>query len=67
LPKGQFDEAKVRTIAKGQTDIRTEMIVTKERMKSRMYAVLTPEQQAKAEKLREAWKTLHADGPRHND
>ncbi len=67
LPKGQFDEAKVRTIAKGQTDIRTEMIVTKERMKSRMYAVLTPEQQAKAEKLREAWKTLHEDGPRHND
>jgi len=67
LPKGQFDEAKVRTIAKGHADIITELIVEKQRMKSMMYAVLTPEQRAKAEKLREAWKTLHEDGPGHKD
>jgi periplasmic protein CpxP/Spy len=68
LPKGQFDEAKVRAIAKGQADIGTELIVEKQRMKSRMYAVLTPEQRAKAEKFGEAWKTLHEDdGPTHKD
>lgn len=56
LPKGQFDEAKVRAIAKGQADTLTELIVAKERMKSRIYAVLTPEQRAKAQELINAWK-----------
>src|SRR5208337_2394352 len=64
---GPFDEAKVQSIAKGQAATLAEMIVEKQRMKSMMYAVLTPEQRAKAEKLREAWKTLHEDdGPMHN-
>jgi protein CpxP len=59
LPKGQFDESKVRAIAKGQADTLTELIVAKERMKSRMYAVLTPEQRAKAKELSDAWKAKH--------
>src|SRR5208337_3979901 len=67
IKSGPFDEAKVRSIAKGQADILANMIVARERMKSMMYAVLTPEQRAKAEKLREAWKTLHEDGPGHDD
>jgi len=60
---GTFDEAQVRSIAKGQADTIVELIVTKERMKSRVYAVLTPEQRTKAQELRESWKTCH--GKRH--
>jgi periplasmic protein CpxP/Spy len=56
---GPFDEAKVRSIAKGQADTLTELIVTRQRMKSRMYAVLTPEQKTKAQKLHESWKARH--------
>jgi len=59
LPKGQFDEVKVRAIAKGQADTIAELIVGKQRMKSRMYAVLTPEQRAKAEQMHENWKARH--------
>ncbi|MGA2401273.1 MAG: Spy/CpxP family protein refolding chaperone [Syntrophobacteraceae bacterium] len=59
---GPFDEAKVRSIAKGQADTLTELIVAKERMKSRIYAVLTPEQRTKAEELRESWKARHEKG-----
>ena len=61
IKSGPFDEAKVRSIAKAQADTLIDMIVAKERMKSQIYAVLTPEQRAKAEKLREAWKTLHEE------
>ena len=68
IKSGPFDEAKVRSIAKAQADTLADMIVAKQRMKSKIYAVLTPEQHAKAEKLREAWKTLHEDdGPMHNN
>ncbi|MGO9373684.1 MAG: Spy/CpxP family protein refolding chaperone, partial [Syntrophobacteraceae bacterium] len=67
IKSGPFDEAKVRSIAKGQADILANMIVARERIKSQIYAVLTPEQRAKAEKLREAWKTLHEDRPGHKD
>ena len=67
IKSGPFDEAKVRSIAKGQADILANMIVGRERMKSQIYAVLTPEQRAKAEKLHEAWKTLHEDGPGDKD
>jgi len=59
LPMGQFDEAKVRAVAKGQADIRTELIVEKQRMKSRIYGVLTQEQRAKVEQMREKWKSRH--------
>lgn len=67
LPKGQFDEAKIRAIAKGQADIITELIVEKQRMKSRIYAVLTPEQRAKVEQMREKWKCQHEKEQKHMD
>ena len=60
---GTFDEAKVRSIAKGQADTIIELIVTKERIKSKVYAVLTPEQRTKAQELRESWKACH--GKKH--
>jgi len=50
-----FDEAKVRSIARGQAEIPADMIVAKEHMKSKIYAVLTPEQRARAVKSREAF------------
>lgn len=59
IKSGKFDEEKVRSVAKAQADIRTEIIVERVRMMSRMYAVLTPEQRAKAEKLHESWKARH--------
>jgi Spy/CpxP family protein refolding chaperone len=59
LPKGQFDEAKVRSIAKRQSDIIADIIVEKARMKSRMYAVLTPEQRTRAEQMHDKWKAGH--------
>ncbi len=67
LPKGQFDEATVRTIAKEQADIITELIVVKQRMKSRMYAVLTPEQRAKVEQMHEKWQSRHEKQQKHKD
>jgi protein CpxP len=67
LPRGQFDEAKVRAIAKGQADIITELIVEKQRMKSRIYGVLTPEQRAKVEQMHEKWKSRHEKEQKHQD
>jgi len=61
---GPFDEAKVRSIAKGQADTLTEMIVGRERMRSRIWALLTPEQRAKAEQMREKWKSRHEKEPK---
>ncbi len=67
LPKGQFDEAKVQSIARGQADTLVQLIVEKERMKSMMYAVLTPEQRAKLEQMRESCKARHAKEAEHKD
>ncbi len=67
LPKGQFDEAKVRAIAKGQADIRTELIVERQHMKSKIYAVLTPEQRAKVEQMHEKWQSRHEQEQKHKD
>ncbi len=67
LPMGQFDETKVRAIAKGQADTRTELIVERRRMKSKMYGVLTQEQRAKFEQMREKWKARHEKEQEHKD
>jgi Spy/CpxP family protein refolding chaperone len=48
---GNFDEAKARAFAGKQAQIMTDLIVEKQRMKSKIYAVLTPEQQQKAVQL----------------
>ncbi|MBS1811980.1 MAG: Spy/CpxP family protein refolding chaperone [Acidobacteria bacterium] len=48
---GQFNEQQVQAIASKQGQTLTQLIVEKERVKSQIYAVLTPEQRAKAEKI----------------
>ena len=48
---GQFDEAKARDFAQKQATLITDMMVEKERTKSQIYALLTPEQRQKAEEL----------------
>lgn len=46
-----FDEAKVRALAAQQSQVMTEMIVQKARIKSEMLQVLTPEQKTKLAQL----------------
>jgi protein CpxP len=57
-----FDEAAVRVLAASQAQARTELIVARARMQSRINAVLTPEQRVLAEKLRPLMKK--GEGPR---
>lgn len=64
---GKFDEAKVQTIAKSQAAVIAQIIVEKTRMRSRMFAVLTPEQRAKLDKMRESWKARHAKEHQQKD
>ena len=49
---GAFNEAQVSAIAAKQGDTLAALIVEKERVKTQIYAVLTPEQRAKAEQFR---------------
>lgn len=48
---GQFDETKVREIANQQAQVHAEQIVEHERMKSKVFSLLTPEQRVKAEEM----------------
>lgn len=48
---GQFDEAKARDFAQKQAALITDITVEKERTKSQIYALLTPEQRQKALQL----------------
>ena len=48
---GQFNEQQVQSIAAKQGQTMSQLIVEKERVKAQIYAVLTPEQRAKAEKI----------------
>ena len=48
---GPFDEAKVRSIAKGQADTIVELIVARESMKSKVLAVLTTEQRRQSSRV----------------
>lgn len=48
---GQFDETRVRAIANEQAALMADSVVEHERMKSKIYAILTPEQRTKAEQL----------------
>jgi Spy/CpxP family protein refolding chaperone len=48
---GNFDENQARTFANKQAQLMTDLIVEKERMRSQVYAVLTPEQRQKALQL----------------
>jgi periplasmic protein CpxP/Spy len=48
---GNFDEAQVRAQANQQAQIMSDLMVERARARSQIYAVLTPEQQAKAQQL----------------
>ncbi len=48
---GQFDETKVREIANQQAQIHADQIVEHERMKAKIFSLLTPEQRVKAEEM----------------
>lgn len=50
---GTFDENQARTFANKQAQLMTDLIVEKERMRSQVYAVLTPEQRQKALQLKQ--------------
>ena len=59
---GSFDEAQVRSLATQQAQTLAELIVTKERVKSKVYNVLTPEQRARAEKMRSRFESRVREG-----
>jgi Spy/CpxP family protein refolding chaperone len=48
---GSFDENQARTFANKQAHLMTDLMVENERMRSQVYAVLTPEQRQKALQL----------------
>lgn len=48
---GNFDEAQARTFANKQSQIMTNLIVERQRTKSQIYSVLTPDQRQKALQL----------------
>lgn len=48
---GGFDEAKVREIAQSDTQTYVDFVVEREKLRSRIYAVLTPAQQEKVNKF----------------
>jgi len=48
----RFDESEFRAIAQKHADLKTEMMVHQAKIQQQIFAVLTPEQQQKAKKLR---------------
>ena len=50
---GQFDEAQVRAMATQQAQTLAELIVAHKRAEARIYSVLTPEQRARFQELRQ--------------
>lgn len=55
---GKFDEAQVRTLAGQHAQAMADLIVEHERLKAKLYNLLTPDQRAKAEQM-------HRMGPHH--
>ncbi len=53
---GAFNEAQVQAIAQQQGALHAQMIVAKEKVKSQMFAILTPEQKVKAAEMKEQFK-----------
>jgi len=52
-----FDEAKVRALASQNTQLMTDLIVEKARIKNQLFQILTPEQKAKLAKFEERHAT----------
>ena len=61
---GQFDETQVRTLANQQAQIQADMMVEHLRAKSKIFAVLTPEQRTKAEEMHQRMGPGGPGGPR---
>ncbi|WP_321367464.1 Spy/CpxP family protein refolding chaperone [uncultured Desulfuromusa sp.] len=62
----EFNESEFRAKAQKHADLKTEMMVQHAKTRQQLFAVLTPEQQQKAEKLR----ALHGEGffgPQHGN
>jgi Spy/CpxP family protein refolding chaperone len=62
--KGRFDEAKVRSLASKMSQARTELIVSRDRVRSKIYALLTPKQKVLADKLQRLFhhrRNFHRD------
>ena len=53
---GQFNEAQVQALATQQANISAQLIVERERTKTQIFQVLTPEQQAQAKQMKEQRK-----------
>ncbi len=49
---GNFNQAQVQSLATQQGNLHAQMIVEKERVKSQIYQILTPEQKAKAAEMK---------------
>lgn len=58
-----FDEAAVRALAAGQNDTRVELVVSRARVKSQVFSLLTPEQRERAKELRPWGKGRHGHRP----
>src|SRR6202158_5182403 len=58
---GHFDEAQVRTLAGQQEQLQADLMVEHERLKAKVYNLLTPEQRAKAEAMHR--HGFHPGGP----
>ena len=50
---GKFDQAKVQTLANQQAQTIAQLIVEKQKLQSQVYALLTPDQQAKMDRLQQ--------------
>lgn len=59
---GQFNEEQVRALAANQAQTITELIVAKERVKSKVYEVLTSEQRTKADQMLEHFESRFGKG-----
>ena len=55
------DDAQLQTLAKQQGDLMAQMIVAREHVKSQVFAILTDEQKAKANELRDQMKQRFQD------
>src|SRR5882672_6378134 len=60
---GQFDEAQVRTLANQKAQLEADMMVEHLRAKSKVFAILTPEQRTKAEEMHKRMGPGHREGP----
>jgi Spy/CpxP family protein refolding chaperone len=58
----QFNEEQVRALAANQAQTITELLVVKERVKAKVYAVLTPEQRTKADAMLERFESRFGRG-----